>query len=43
MLASANFEVVEAYEYPRYGCYLCAPTDGGLPLRGHGDPRSVPR
>lgn len=41
MLRAASCEVVEAYEYPRYGCYVTMPTTGGLPLDGTGDPRPL--
>ncbi len=41
MLRTAGFDVAEAHEYPRYGCYVCTPTTGGLPLEGPGDVRPL--
>jgi len=38
MFKTAGFDLVDAYEYPRFGCYVLRPNDLGLPLEGAGDP-----
>jgi len=38
MFKTAGFDLVDAYEYPRFGCYVLRPNVLGLPLEGAGDP-----